>query len=463
MSNETSGRNRSADGPTALSASDSIAAMKARFESIDRVADSLSWATAAYRLGMATAEQPTAHPGESLRAALGYYQQAAQVLTVQRAPVEHARILNAAGSAHRMLGDPSTASRLFQEALGLMAGKGVDIEEASVLNNLGLVLTEGGRLDDAVEAFTMSLDMMSDSFAMQSGDDDEQIRTMLATKHNLGQVHLARGGLDGCDAAIEVLASASAAARTTEASMHTAMIDHTLGIAWKARAGFSPATSDSDVGEAISAFERCLAVFTSVGFPMQHAIAKHNLGHALAGRDDVGSMQRALAYYEDSLNIFDPRLHQQQWQEAFANAEAIEKRLGVAVPGATRADHIATLAGSMDENERLMFVRQRLAQMERLPKVNQVERLTAMSYAIVTQPAESFVASLRTMISVLMELPEALLESALEAQLAAHAMLDSHDQRAADFILDEAINALLFGPQRIRVRDMLEDIGWDRP
>ena len=196
---------------------------------------------------------------------------------------------------------------------------------------------------------------------------------------------------------------------------------------------------------------------------MQHAIAKHNLGHALAGRDDLDSMRRALAYYEDSLNIFDPRFHQQQWQEAFANAEAVEKRLDVAVPGATRADHIATLAGSMSDDERLMFIRQRLVQMERLPKENQLERLTAMSYAIVTQPAASFVASLRTMITVLMELPEDLLESALESQLAAHAMLDNHDQRAADFILDEAINALLFGPQRIRVRDMLEDIGWDRP
>ncbi len=450
------------DGPTAFSAPDSVAAMKTRFESIDRATDALQWAAAAYRLGMATAEQPTAHPEHNLREALGYYQQAAEVLTVSRAPVEHARILNAAGSAHRMLGDPSTASRLFREALGLMSGKGVDVEEASVLNNLGLVLTEGGRLDDAVEAFTLSLEKLP-PLDMVPGDDDEQIRTMLATKHNLGQVHLARGGVEGCDAAIAVLSDAASTAGGTQASMHTAMIDHTLGIAWKAKAGFDPSGSDHHLSEAITAFERCLTIFTSVGFPMQHAIAKHNLGHAYAGRDDVASLRRALAYYEDSLNIFDPRLHQPQWQEAFANAEAVEARLAVAVPGATRADHIATLAGSMDDNERLMFLRQRLMQMERLPKTNQLERLTAMYYAIITQPAESFVASIRTIITVLMELPETLLESALESQLAAHAMLDNHDQRAADFILDEAINALLFGPQRIRVRDMLEEIGWDRP
>jgi tetratricopeptide (TPR) repeat protein len=444
------------DGPTARSATESVAAMKERFGSLDRSVDSLKWAVAAYRLGMATAEQPTAYPEQNLREALGYYQQAADVLTIERAPVEHARILNAAGSAHRMLGDPSTASRLFREALGLMAGKGVGIEEASVLNNLGLVLSEGGHLNDSIEAFTMSLEMIP-------GENEEQVRTMLATKHNLGQVHLARGGLDGCDAAIAVLGEAATTARGTEASMHTAMIDHSLGVAWKAKATVNPAASEHHLSEAIMAFERCLTVFTSVGFPMQHAIAKHNLGHALAGRIDVASLQRALAYYEDSLNIFDPRLHQQLWQEAYANAEAVEARLEVAVPGATRADHIATLAGSMDDTERLMFIRQRLVQMERLPKKNQLERLTAFSYAIITQPEASFVASIRTVITVLMELPETLLESALESQLAAHAMLDNHDHRAADFILDEAINALLFGPQRIRVRDILEDIGWERP
>ena len=110
-----------------------------------------------------------------------------------------------------------------------------------------------------------------------------------------------------------------------------------------------------------------------------------------------------------------------------------------------------------------MFIRQRFVQMDRLPKTNQLERLTEFYCAVITQPASSFVATIRTVIPVLMELPETLLESALESQLAAHAMLDNHDQRAADFILDEAINALLFGPQRIRVRDILEEIGWERP
>jgi hypothetical protein len=110
-----------------------------------------------------------------------------------------------------------------------------------------------------------------------------------------------------------------------------------------------------------------------------------------------------------------------------------------------------------------MFLRQRFVQLERVPDEHRRERMTAFAYAVINQPATSFVATLQTMIAVLMELPDALLESALHAQLRAHGMLDPHDQRAADFILDEAINAKLFGPQRIRVRDILEEIGWDRP
>ena len=82
---------------------------------------------------------------------------------------------------------------------------------------------------------------------------------------------------------------------------------------------------------------------------------------------------------------------------------------------------------------------------------------------MVHQPPRSFVANLRTFMMVLMELPESMLGSALRAQLAAHAELEPHERRAADFVLDDVVQELLFGPQRIRVRDILEEIGWDRP
>lgn len=431
-------------------------AIVAAFAAMNRATDPVAWAVAAYRAGFATAEEPSSNPAENQRAALGYYEQASEVLTAERAPLEHARIVNAAGSAHRMLGNAAKALKLFSEAAQLMSGRASIGEEASVLNNLGLAFSEAGHLDKAVEAFNKTI-------AILPTETDEHIRTLLATKHNLAQTHLAAGGVGGCDSAIAELNDALKLASGNEVSMHQGMIWHTLGIAYKARAALEPADAELLISDAIENFERSLSVFTSVGFPFQHAIAKHNLGHAYAALDDEESLQRALSYYDDAMNIFDPRLHKAQWTEAFTNAQAVETRLAVVVPGASRADHIATLIGSMDEIERLAFLRQRFAQMERLPETNQLDRLTEFAHAVITQPPESFVATLRTMIMVLMELPDSLLQTALRAQLSAHAMLDPHDQRACDFVLEEAINLQLFGPQRIRVRDILAEIGWERP
>lgn len=426
------------------------------FKAMDRAANPGAWAVAAYRAGFATAEQPAANPAENQRIALAFYEQASEVLTSERAPLEHARILNAAASAHRMLGNAPKALRLFADATVLMRGRASAGEEASVLNNLSLALTEAGQLDEAIESFTRTCEILPN-------ETEEHTRTLLTTKHNLAQAYLAKGELAGCDSAIAELTEAEELARSGDTAMHLAMIWHTLGVAYKAKSTLVGEASEALLGEAANYFERCLTIFTSVGFPYQHAIAKHNLGHALAGLQDVASLQRALAYYEDAMNIFDPRLHKAQWQEAFANAEAVEQRLAVEVPRANRADHTAALVGSMDEIERLAFLRQRLAQLERLPEKKRLDRLTGFAYAVVTQPPDSFVAILRTMIMVLMELPEPMLQAALRAQLAAHALLDPHDQRASDFVLDEVINLQLFGPQRIRVRDILEEIGWNRP
>ncbi len=447
--------------PGAVSPAAAVAALEQQFAEIRRGHDPLAWAVAAYRLGMAKAEQPLGDPRENLRAALGLFEQAAEVLTEERAPVEHARILNAAGSAHRMLGDTATALRLFRQSSSLIAGRGVGGEEASVLSNLGVALTEAGRLDDGIAAFASAIEVLPT-------DTEEHRRTRLATEHNLAQAHAALGTEAGFAEAIAILERAGDEAATIEAPMHLGMIWHTLGVTHKGRHALDPkrdADQDTapDIDRAIEAFERSLTVFTTVGFPFQHAIAKHNLGHALATRSDLPSLQRALVCYEDALNIFDPRLHRAHWQEAYRNGEELDGRLQGLAPGSTRPDHTAAYAGGLDEDERMAFIRQRFVQYERLPADQRLQRLTEFSYAVITQPPETFVAILRTMISVLMELPESMLQATLEGQLAAHARLEAGDRRACDFVLDEAINLLLFGPQRIRVRDILTDIGWDRP
>ena len=72
-------------------------------------------AVLAYRLGLAHAESPLGNPAEQLRKALAFYDVAAGIFDPRFEPVQHARVLNAAGAAHRGLGDRAKASELFEK------------------------------------------------------------------------------------------------------------------------------------------------------------------------------------------------------------------------------------------------------------------------------------------------------------------------------------------------------------
>ncbi len=410
----------------------------------------------AYRLGMATAEDPNGSQSQNLTTALGLYEDAASILTRERAPIEHARVMNAAGSAHRLLGRPERAAELFQRAANLLRGRGGDAEVASVLSNLGLAHTDCGRSGEAIAVF-------GEALALLVGNDNEQRRARIATRHNLAQSLMSTGSQDDLARAVATLKEANAECDQTDSALHQAMVWHSLGVARKGQAEHDLAQRSDRIEQAVQQFELCLTIFTATAFPFHHAVAKQNLGLALAGRADVGSLRRALACFEEAVTMFDPRLHRIHWQATYENLEAMEARLALEMPGQTKYDHYATLLGEMDEVERLSALRSRFALMERMPPEHRLERLAKLAYAVVQQEPASFVATLRTMIMVLMELPDNVLQSALEAQVIAHSWLEAHDRRPADFILDEAINLLLFGPQRIRVRDLLTEAGWERP
>ena len=68
---------------------------------------------------------------------------------------------------------------------------------------------------------------------------------------------------------------------------------------------------------------------------------------------------------------------------------------------------------------------------------------------------------LRTLIGVLMELPDQLLEAACGVLCRVHRDHDATE--VLDETLDGVITDRLFGPQRVRVRDLLEANGWVRP
>ncbi|CAN5538182.1 hypothetical protein BH18ACT1_BH18ACT1_06240 [soil metagenome] len=113
-------------------------------------------AVLAYRLGLAQAETA---PGDAaaLRRALASYERAAAGFDPRFDPVEHARVLNAAGAAHRTLGAAERAASLFREAARLLQGRGRDDERAAALSNLGLVRTDQGRPEEAAAAFDVAV------------------------------------------------------------------------------------------------------------------------------------------------------------------------------------------------------------------------------------------------------------------------------------------------------------------
>lgn len=62
---------------------------------------------------------------------------------------------------------------------------------------------------------------------------------------------------------------------------------------------------------------------------------------------------------------------------------------------------------------------------------------------------------------VLMELPDALLADALSALVASH--LEQSGRERLNNLVDNVVQEVLHGPQRVRVRDILEHFGWQRP
>jgi hypothetical protein len=84
---------------------EAIAGLEAQLKATPRATRPYEHATVAYRLGLAYAESPVGNRAEYLRKALACFDVAAGIYDPRFDPVEHARVLNAAGASHRALGD----------------------------------------------------------------------------------------------------------------------------------------------------------------------------------------------------------------------------------------------------------------------------------------------------------------------------------------------------------------------
>jgi len=413
-------------------------------------------AVLAYRLGLAYAESPAGNPADNLRRALAYYDVAAAIFDPRFEPVQHARVLNAAGAAHRGLGDRRKAAELFEKAVALFAEGGTENERAAAYNNLGLCRSEMGQPDAGVEAFNEAIKLF-DSYT------DEGKRGIMSTLHNRGQAHTALGTEAGLEAALADFEEARGMIDPDENPLHYGMVEHSVGVTCSALAKASGDGRSAFLQEAIRAFNNSLQVFTRTAFPFYYALVKHNQGLAHESLAGAANLRRALACFEDALAVFDTRLHADAWKQAYASLERVEKQLNAGEPK-TRIDHFAALLAVAPLEERTVLVRERMFRLLAQAEPRRTTSVAEVARAVGLLGFDDGRKVYESIMKLVIELPQEAQSVSLRAIIAGHASIEDEEQREdADRSLDQAIGDALGGPQRVSVRDFLEGEGWVRP
>jgi len=429
--------------------------MEVQLAATSKTAQPQQHATIAYRLGLAYAEHPTGPLEDSLRRALASYDIAAGLFDPRFDPVEHARVLNAAGAAHRSLGDVSQAAALFKRAATLLERHGGDDERAAALNNLGLAKAAQGALAEAIEQFSLAVEL----FDKKTPDG---LRGWGAALLNRGQTRVAAGDEAGLRAGLTDYHEALSEVESTDASYHYGLLYHSVGVASMAMAALDPDQATPLLEEAADSFAESLTVFTRGGFPFQHALAKYNLGYAVERLDGVANLRLALACYEDALAALDPRLHVPQRELAFASLVRVEERLAEWAPTPGRAHHFASMVADVAAEDRVPLMRDRLLRYLALPDPTRHNALVELAVAEYWLGPERARLLIEAELGVLVDLPNEFLQVSLEARLEALNKLGDAAEDAGR-ALDDALGAQLGLPQRLFVRDFLYARGWERP
>lgn len=420
-----------------------LAELEARLKATPRAARPLEHASLRHSIGLAYAELPSGDRRMNLSRAVASYRQAASLFGPHRFPVEHARVQNALGAALRELGEPQAAIDACSRAVDLLAGGHAPGELAAALNNLGLARSDLGQHEQAVGNLRQAVEIFAAAGEPRQG---------AMARHNLGQAQAAAGDHEG---AVQTYEDAIGETDDEELPYQWALLQHARGVAL---------TALGRSQQAASAFEESLGVFTRQRYPFQYALAKNNLGLAHAQQADITSMRRALAAYHDALQVLDIRMHKPQRDQTFRNLELVEAALEEGGTQATRAEHFVALLGDIEEQERLGLLRRRMLDLLMLPEKQRDERLTELEVAVLNLEREKALRITATWLDALMELPDDLLVAALQARMFAHGFLPSDEAReAAGEIMEYAIANELLAPQRMRVRDTLESLGYERP
>lgn len=417
--------------------------LRARLERTPRGARPLEHAALRYQLGLAYAELPTGDRELNLSRAVASYERAAELFSPQQHPAEHARVQTARGAALRELGSAQDAVNACATAVELLADAGVPGELGAALNNLGLSHSDVGHHEEAIAALEQAI------AAFDEADEDHQ-RAM--ARHNLGQAQAAAGAHEEAAATYE---QALTELDVEDAPYQWGLLQHALGVSLSAA---------NQPERAAEAFAASLRSFTRQRYPFQFALAKNNYGLSWAQAGGVVPLRRAVASYEDALRVFDVRVHRTQWEQVYRNLEMAESALADLGAQASRAEHFAALIGALeDEEERTRVLRERLEVYFELPDKQRDDALGELSMAALGLDEEALARFTAAWLNVLMELPNDNLVQGLRARLTAQAAADTEAAQAGNKVLDQTIQHQLLSPQRMRVRDTLEMMGWERP
>jgi tetratricopeptide (TPR) repeat protein len=420
-----------------------ISDLRQRLERTPRASRPLEHAALRYQLGLAYAELPTGERELNLSRAVHSYERAAELFPPDDHPVEHARVQNARGAALRELGSPQDAVAACERAVELLSGAAAPGELGAALNNLGLAKSDLGHHREAVEALERAIEAFDEA-------GEEHQRAM--ARHNLGQ---AQAAAEDHEAAAATYEEALAELDVEEAPYQWGMLQHALGVSLSAA---------GQPERAAEAFAASLRVFVRQRYPFQYALAKNNYGLAWAQAGGLVPLRRAVASYEDALRVFDPRMQRAQWEQTYRNLEMAESALAELGAEATRAQHFAALLGAIDdEPERTRLLRERLEAFFELPDKQRDDALAELSMAALGLDWDAQARFTASWLNVLMELPNDNLVQGLRARLTAHSAADAETAQTANEVLDRVIQEELLSPQRMRVRDTLEMLGWERP
>jgi tetratricopeptide (TPR) repeat protein len=338
-------------------------------------------------------------------------------------------------------------------AVDLMTDRAPVWERAAAMNNLGLALSDIGRHEEAVDALTQAVrDFEAVARTDQQTDNPSGTAPQrVMAHHNLGQVFASAGRHDE---AVGVYRDALTTIDPQELPYQWGLIHHALGVSL---------TAVEDPQAASASFETALKVFSRMRHPFQHALAKNNVGLAYAQIGDVVSLRRAVTAFNDSMAVLDLRVHHELWQQAYANMQLAEQSLVQLGHDDTLTQHFVKLLPHLEENDRIDMMRDRLMRLLSLPEPQRGEALAKMDMAAIDLEEDDSIAVTVAGLAVLLELPDELLSLGLKSRMAAIGALQRDEELDdAAWVIEQSISGGMLAPQRIRLRDRLEELGYER-